>query len=61
MGEVVAVVEQAAADAVEQLPVTFVKAAIGLLSRMPTAGVSAAAAHQPVALVVSLPSNKLEY
>ncbi len=63
MGEVAVVVVQVAADAVEQPPETFVKAATDLPSKMLTAVAlaAAAAAHQLVAMVVSFSSVKLVY
>ena len=61
VGEVAVVVAQVVVDAVEQPPVIFVKAATDLHSKMLMAGVlvaAAAAAHQPVALVVSFTFDK---
>lgn len=62
MGEVVVVVAQVVVDAVEQRPVTSVKAATDLPNKMPMAGelAAAAAAHQLVASVVSFDSDKLD-
>ncbi len=62
MGEVAVVVVQVAADAAEQPPEIFVKAATDLPSKMLTAvALAAAAAHQLVAMVVRFSSFKLVY